>query len=203
VSELRHDLSPQLTFSKHASWETVLAPRLILGLWHPLFLKAAYDHLPLLRRYHIGFSPNVVRTYFWDACDGFSINFALLMGKEGQKFLQQCREAGKEICVWTVNDPGEMKVAMSWGVKAILTDRVGAFTSLRDEVCYFPQSTPPSDPFLFARTQLTLRSPPSQRRWSWMGWRDTRLVGQTGDTTPSHTYAPIISPHCSCPLTVL
>jgi glycerophosphoryl diester phosphodiesterase len=112
----------------------VLAPRLILGLWHPLFLKSAYKNLPLLRRYHIGFSPNVVRTYFWDACDGFSINFALLMGAEGQKFLRQCREAGKEICVWTVNDPGEMKVAMSWGVKAILTDRVGAFTALRKEV---------------------------------------------------------------------
>lgn len=123
-----------LTRRKHPSWETLLAPRLILGIWHPLFLRAAYDYLPLLRRYNIGFSPNIVRTYFWDACDGFSINFALLMGAEGQKFLQQCREAGKEICVWTVNDPGEMKVAMSWGIKAILTDRVGAFTSLRKEV---------------------------------------------------------------------
>lgn len=56
------------------------------------------------------------------------------MGSEGQAFLKKCREAGKEICLWTVNDPGEMRVAMSWGVKAILTDRVGAFTSLRKEV---------------------------------------------------------------------
>lgn len=56
------------------------------------------------------------------------------MGKEGQKFLQQCREAGKEVCVWTVNDPGEMKVALSWGVKAILTDRVAAFTELKQDV---------------------------------------------------------------------
>lgn len=56
------------------------------------------------------------------------------MGSEGQAFLKKCREAGKEICLWTVNDPGEMRVAMSWGVKAILTDRVGAFTYLRKEV---------------------------------------------------------------------
>ena len=56
------------------------------------------------------------------------------MGSEGQKFLQQCREAGKEVCVWTVNDIGEMKVALSWGVKAILTDRVGTFTKLKQEV---------------------------------------------------------------------
>lgn len=123
----------------YPGWETELAPRLILGLWHPLFLRAAYKYLPLLRRYHIGFSPAVVERYFWDACDGFSLNFALLMGSEGQAFLKKCREAGKEICLWTVNDPGEMRVAMSWGVKAILTDRVGAFTSLRKEIAEEPE----------------------------------------------------------------
>lgn len=118
----------------HDNWETELAPRLILGLWHPLFLKSAYKHLPLLKRFHIGFSPSIVRKFFWDHCDGFSICFPLLMGPEGQAFLEECKEAGKDICVWTVNDEAEMKVAISWGVKAVLTDRVSVLTKIKNEV---------------------------------------------------------------------
>lgn len=56
------------------------------------------------------------------------------MSSAGQAFLRDCREAGKEVCVWTVNDPGEMRIAVGWGVKAVLTDRVGAFTELKKEV---------------------------------------------------------------------
>lgn len=33
-----------------------------------------------------------------------------------------------------MNDPGEMKIAMSWGVKAVLTDRVGVLAQLKKEV---------------------------------------------------------------------
>jgi glycerophosphoryl diester phosphodiesterase len=118
----------------HPGWETKLAPRLILGLWHPIFIRPAYEHLPLLRRYHIGISPRLARQYFWEACEGFSIAFAMLIGPEGQQFIRDVREAGKEVCVWTVNDPSEMRAAMAWGVKAVLTDKVGAFVKLRDEV---------------------------------------------------------------------
>lgn len=56
------------------------------------------------------------------------------MSGAGQAFLRECREAGKEVCVWTVNDPGEMKIAMGWGVKAVLTDGVGVLTALKKEV---------------------------------------------------------------------
>ena len=92
----------------------------------------------MLRRYHIGFSIAIAKQYFWDACEGFSLAFAILMTQAGQDFVAECREAGKEICVWTVNHPDEMRMAMQWGVKAVLTDKVGAFVQLRDEVrCYF------------------------------------------------------------------
>lgn len=118
----------------HDDWETKLAPRLILGLWHPIFIRPALLHLPRLRRYHIGISPMLARQYFWDACEGFSIAFAMLIGPEGQQFIRDVREAGKEVCVWTVNDPNEMRMAMSWGVKAVLTDKVAKFVELREEV---------------------------------------------------------------------
>lgn len=61
------------------------------------------------------------------------MSFPLLMGPEGQAFLEECREAGKEICVWTVNDEAEMKVAISWGVKAVLTDRVALLSQIKNE----------------------------------------------------------------------
>lgn len=118
----------------YPQWQTTLAPRIILGLWHPLFLQSAYTHLPLAQRYHIGFSIGISRKFFWDACQGFSIAFPLLVGAQGQAFLQDCRDAGKEVCVWTVNNTEEMKVAISWGVKAVLTDKVGAFARLKQEV---------------------------------------------------------------------
>ncbi|GMK56412.1 hypothetical protein CspeluHIS016_0302520 [Cutaneotrichosporon spelunceum] len=122
----------------HPDWETKLAPRLILGLWHPVFIRPAYAHLPRLRRYHIGVSPALAREFFWDACQGFSIAFAMLIGDEGDKFIHDVRAAGKEVCVWTVNDPSEMRTAISWGVKAVLTDKVGAFVKLRDEIVADP-----------------------------------------------------------------
>ncbi|GFZ48798.1 hypothetical protein JCM24511_06547 [Saitozyma sp. JCM 24511] len=124
--------------SQYDDWQTLLAPRVILGLWHPLFLRPAFKYLPLCTRYHIGFSVPLVRKFFWDACQGFSICFPLLMGQEGQQFLRDCREAGKEVCVWTVNNEEEMRVAMSWGVRAVLTDRVGVYTSLKKEVVADP-----------------------------------------------------------------
>ncbi|OCF41343.1 glycerophosphoryl diester phosphodiesterase [Kwoniella heveanensis CBS 569] len=119
------------TYPNHAS---TLSPRIILGLWHPLFLPPALKYLPQCRRYHIGFSIPIVKTYFWNHVEGFSMNFSLLMGSEGQKFLKEARENGKEVTVWTVNDANEMRIAMQWGVKAVLTDRVGAFNELKQEV---------------------------------------------------------------------
>lgn len=62
------------------------------------------------------------------------MNFGMLVGPEGQTFIKQCREAGKEVCVWTVNDPNEMRTAMTWGIKAVLTDKVAGFVSLKAEV---------------------------------------------------------------------
>lgn len=128
------DTACSTSCSKYENWEQELAPRIILGLWHPLFIRPAYKYLPSCTRYHIGISPSIARQYFWDACAGFSINFSMLVGSEGQKFIADCRAAGKEVCVWTVNDPNEMRTAMTWGVQAILTDKVGLLTELKKEV---------------------------------------------------------------------
>ncbi|WVQ84663.1 hypothetical protein IAT38_006818 [Cryptococcus sp. DSM 104549] len=128
--------------SQYENYETTLCPRLILGLWHPLFIRPSLQYLPHCRRFHIGLSISIVKSFFWDVCEGFSMCFPLLMGAEGQAFLQECRDNGKEVTVWTVNDEREMRVAMSWGVKAVLTDRVGAFVNLKKDIVDHPEKLP-------------------------------------------------------------
>jgi hypothetical protein len=118
-----------------------LSPRLILGLWHPVFLNAALEHVPSLRRIHIGASPTTARTYFWKDCDGFSMWFPSLVTQEGQNFIQHARKEGKDVFVWTVNRRDEMVEATRWGVKAILTDKTDLFQDLRKNMT--GESNPP------------------------------------------------------------
>lgn len=119
------------TVEKYPDFANKLSPRLILGLWHPIFLNAALEHVPTLRRIYIGGSPTTARTYFWKHCDGFSMWFPSLVGTEGQSFIQQARQEGKDVFVWTVNRRDEMIEATRWGVKAILTDKTDLFQDVR------------------------------------------------------------------------
>ena len=94
------------TISSYENWETLLAPRLVLGLWfvlsctfalfiyvlthvlasrHPKFIEPAKKILPYCTRSHIGKSPFVARKHFWDGCDAFSMNFMALQTFEGER----------------------------------------------------------------------------------------------------------------------
>ncbi|WWC94971.1 hypothetical protein V866_001823 [Kwoniella sp. B9012] len=143
--------------SKYPNHSALLSPRLILGLWHPLFIPPSMKYLPNCTRYHIGFSLPIIREYFWDHCSGFSLAFSALMNSTGQAFLSECREKGKEVTVWTVNHELEMKTAIGWGVKAVLTDRVGRFVELKNEII--------DDPSKLNITGL------SKLTFPWSSWR--------------------------------
>ena len=122
------------TVSKFPDYEKTLAPRLILGLWHPRFVQFAKKHVPSLTRIHIGASPYLASKYFWDDCSGFSLCFPSLVGSQGQEFLHKAREAGKDVMTWTVNRSDEMVEAARWGVRAILTDRTDVLHRLNQEM---------------------------------------------------------------------
>jgi len=107
---------------EHPNWETDLAPRIVLGLWHPVFLTPAAQHLPYVRRSHIGMSPYIARDFFWDEVDSFSMNFAALCTSEGERFRKEVQAAGKKLMVWTVNAPEHMMECVRWGADAIITD---------------------------------------------------------------------------------
>ncbi|KAK7470131.1 hypothetical protein VKT23_001571 [Stygiomarasmius scandens] len=118
--------------SAHPNWETDLAPRLVLGLWHPRFLSYAKEILPYCRRSYIGITPSIAKKYFWDDCDTFSMNFSAMATYEGEKFRTECKEAGKKLMVWTVNKPEEMMEAVRWGVDCILTDVTQTWLDMRN-----------------------------------------------------------------------
>ncbi|KIL70446.1 hypothetical protein M378DRAFT_183930 [Amanita muscaria Koide BX008] len=120
--------------SAQPEWETALAPRILLGLWHPRFLEHAKKHLPYCRRSYIGTSTRIARRYFWDECHAFSIKFAELTSSDGQKFREECKSAGKNLLVWTVNEPAHMMEAVRWGVHAIITDVTKTWIELRSKL---------------------------------------------------------------------
>ena len=77
---LMHDL-----IVAQPEWQTRLAPRILLGLWHPNFIPHARQHLPYCRRSHI--SPDIAlsRQYFWDHVDTFSVWFGALTTPDGER----------------------------------------------------------------------------------------------------------------------
>ncbi|KII94631.1 hypothetical protein PLICRDRAFT_127699 [Plicaturopsis crispa FD-325 SS-3] len=113
------------------NWQTDLAPRILLGLWHPRFIPAAKAYLPYCRRSHIGISPWIARKYFWDHVEVFSISFGALATMDGEQFRRECKSHGKGLMVWTVNEPQQMMEAVRWGVDGILTDVTKTWLDLR------------------------------------------------------------------------
>ena len=107
-------------------WQSTLAPRIVLGLWHPRFIAFAKARLPYCLRSYIGKNTYTARKYFWNDCDAFSIGFSALTTADGQKYVYQlvwllvldyvlyyrfraeCKSSGKKLMVWTVNDPDHM-----------------------------------------------------------------------------------------------
>ncbi|KAJ3484094.1 hypothetical protein NLI96_g5869 [Meripilus lineatus] len=113
------------------NWQTVLAPRILLGLWHPTFIPHAKNHLPYCRRSYIGVDIWVARTYFWENVEVFSMSFGSLTTAEGEKFRTDCQQGGKKIMVWTVNDADSMVEAVRWNIDVILTDVPRKWLDLR------------------------------------------------------------------------
>ena len=89
---------------------------LLLGLWHAKYIEPAQRILPYCKLAHIGVSPSIATKFFWNACSAFSLNYATLIGKEGNEFRKRCNKEGKELYVWTVNDRKQMIQAIKWGL---------------------------------------------------------------------------------------
>ncbi|CAK5277670.1 unnamed protein product, partial [Mycena citricolor] len=122
------------SISAYPGWETLLAPRIVLGLWHPKFIQPAKEILPYCRRSCIAFSVWIARQYFWSDVDSFSIWFNALATWEGKRFRDEIKAAGKHLFVFTVNSPEYMMEVASWDVDVIITDIPSRWLALRSSL---------------------------------------------------------------------
>jgi len=134
--------------SQHDKWETTLAPRLILGLWHPKFIPAALSLLPSLKRCFIGIDLDLAQApVFWDACHAYSIAFPMLATAYGAAFRARCRQGGKELYTWTLNSQEEWVTSAEWGVDVVMTDTPLAYLDVRRAMSESSTPIAPLDPW--------------------------------------------------------
>ncbi|GAA6063176.1 hypothetical protein JCM10212_003111 [Sporobolomyces blumeae] len=174
----------------HDDYETKLAPRLVLGLWHPKYVEPAREILPYLRLAHIGLSPAIARRYFWDACQFFSMNFSCLVTSDGAAFREECKRAGKDIGVWTVNERREMIEATKWGAKAILTDRTDDWLALKNEMLNDWDKVAKETSWKFGWTSLRYTFFANYVASSWEAYILTKTAGQFVAPPPSPKIRP-------------
>ncbi|KAH9833462.1 PLC-like phosphodiesterase [Rhodofomes roseus] len=122
------------TIRAYDAWETALAPRILLGVWHTNYVRPAMDVLPRCGLAHIGFNVSIARTWFWDSCEVISLHFTQWTTRDGQRLLKECKAAGKTTMVWTVNNPLEMAEAIRWGIDVIMTDVPHILHALRRDL---------------------------------------------------------------------
>ncbi|KAI0751086.1 PLC-like phosphodiesterase [Daedaleopsis nitida] len=173
--------------SAQPNWQTDLAPRIVLGVWHPRFIPHAKAILPYCKLSYIGISIANAREYFWDSCDVFSLNFTIWASWEGQRFLRECREAGKKTMAWTVNDPVEMIEAVRWGVDVILTDKTKDWLDLRETLRTDYDSVLARHSSMFLWTSAKFYFP---ARMLWEGRMSRRLQRFGGPFRKFDEYAP-------------
>lgn len=175
--------------SAQPAWQTDLAPRILLGLWHPRFLQFAKSCLPYCRRSHIGVSTDIARKYFWKDCEAFSMSFGALTTYDGQKFRQECKNAGKNLVVWTVNEPEHMMEAVRWEVHAIITDVTQTWLDMRTALQADYEKIGSQYGRTFLWTTLNFYTPFQIARGHWAQTHLESLAGPFEDSTipPSNT----------------
>ena len=87
-------------------WQSTLAPRIVLGLWHPRFIAFAKVRLPYCRRSYIGRNTYIARKYFWNDCDAFSVAFSALTNADGEKYVTVIKSAAVPDIMWSTVGSG-------------------------------------------------------------------------------------------------
>jgi phosphatidylglycerol phospholipase C len=100
----------------------------------PKFIGPAATILPYLPRYAISMTLAEIRTFFFQSCHGFSVMYEVLASPDGEKFRNECKEAGKWICAWTVNGREEMRECARWGVRSVISDKPDRWREVKAEV---------------------------------------------------------------------
>ncbi|OZJ04506.1 hypothetical protein BZG36_02258 [Bifiguratus adelaidae] len=130
VLDIKADNPPEILSNVHALLNSEaykdfdFSDIITFGVWTPNFLPLLDTLFPTYNSAFIGVTLTGASLVFFDKVKSFNLNFACLVGKDGTAFIKKAHMAGKNVFVWTVNDPNQARECVRWGVDAVLGDDV-------------------------------------------------------------------------------
>lgn len=110
------------------SWHS----RVVLGIWAAKYLDLCVKYLTGYPVAYIGFSTCYARQFFKVPNVGFNILATPLLGPIGTRFVRDVHSIERPLYLWTVNDTGMMKWAISKGVSGVITDDPKLYNEVAD-----------------------------------------------------------------------
>lgn len=107
--------------------------RIVLGCWSARYLPHRDQYLPkcaiALISAHLGYARELLEVPQMS----FNVNQQVVMGRLGRGFLDQVRDAGRPVYLWTVNAPNLMRWGIRNQVDGIITDEPALFKRVCEE----------------------------------------------------------------------
>jgi len=104
--------------SDSASWRE----RILLGCWAVEYVPLCEKYLPGFPITHIGSDISYARQFLMVPNVSFAILQKVLIGPSGDRFLHNVRAAGRDMFVWTINEPSMMRWSINKRVNGVITD---------------------------------------------------------------------------------
>lgn len=106
--------------------------RVVLGFWAAKYLDLCIKYLPTYPACNIGFSTCHARQFLRVPDIGFNMFAKTLLGPIGDRFIKDVQDSGRQLYIWTVNEPNIMKWGIIKGVDGVITDNPELFNNVCD-----------------------------------------------------------------------
>lgn len=113
--------------------------RVVLGCWVGQQIPPVLKHLPGFPVSHIGFSTIYANQFFKVPNVSFNMFFATLYTYMGRRFIKKCKENGRPVFAWTVNEEDKMRWSIKKQLDGVITDDPKLFLEVCEE---YDQSNP-------------------------------------------------------------
>lgn len=107
--------------------------RIVLGCWSARYLPLRDQYLPKYAIALIAAHLDYAREFLEVPQFSFNVNQQVVMGPLGRGFLDQVRDAGRPVYLWTVNAPNLMRWGIRNQVDGIITDEPALFKRVCEE----------------------------------------------------------------------
>lgn len=127
VDDAAEDMIPRLaeciaTSSAAAHGDPGWARRIVLGCWTAAHMRLCHQELPDFALAYIGIRLELAREFLRVPNVAMNMRQEPLFGAGGARFIRDCREDGRPLYAWTVNQPSWMRWAVEEKLDCVVTD---------------------------------------------------------------------------------